>query len=228
MTLRLPDPTPKRAALGFWVSQRAALGVGASRRARVAGQGAQRGISLVIVIVLIGAMALASAASLRSSAGSLQLLRVRSMQALALEQAHWALHYCEAQLRLASAARNPALADTALPLTTPAAMAWLVAANWQSGSIGAPLVSPQASPSSASGLKAASCLAERQLLGGGASDAASIYVVTARGLSPDHSADAATGATRVGAAVWLQSTVLITDGQVRARSHKLIVNPPLR
>ena len=170
MTLRLRDPKPQRA--------------------RALGQGAQRGISLVIVIVLIGAMALASAASLRASAGSLQLLRVRSMQALALEQAHWALHYCEAQLRLASAARNPALADAALPLTTPAAMAWPVAANWQSGAIGAPLV--------------------------------------ARGLSPDHSADAATGATRAGAAVWLQSKVLITDGQVRARSHKLIVNPPLR
>lgn len=228
MTLRRRDPTPQRIALGFWVSQRAALGVLPSQRARALGQGVQRGISLVIVIVLIGAMALASAASLRASAGSLQLLRVRSMQALALEQAHWALYYCEAQLRLASDARNPALADAALPLTTPAAMAWSVAANWHSGAIGAPLVWPVPSASSAPGLKAASCLAERQLLGGGPAAAAPIYVVTARGLSPDHSADAATGATRAGAAVWLQSTVLITDGQVRARSHKLIVNPPLR
>lgn len=214
MTLRRPTP------------QGAAFAVLAARHARAGRQSAQRGISLVIVIVLIGAMALASAASLRSSAGSLQLLRVRSMQALALEQAHWALHYCEAQLRLASAARNPALADAALPLTTPAATAWSVAANWQPGALASPLVSPLASTISASGLKAASCLAERQLLGG--DPPAPIYVVTARGLSPDHSADAATGATRAGAAAWLQSTVLMADGQVRARSHKRIVNPPLR
>lgn len=188
---------------------------------------AQRGISLVIVLVLIGAMALASAASLRASAGSLQLLRVRSMQQLALEQAQLALHYCEAQLRLASSARNPALADAALPLTLPTAMAWPVAAHWQSGAIGVPLVLAAPSASSATGLKPASCLVERQLLEGGPVGVP-IYIVTARGLSPDHSADASTGMTRSGAAVWLQSAVLITDGQVRARSHKRIVNPPLR
>ncbi len=197
-----------------------------ARRAPAGRTAAQMGLSLVIVLVLIGAMALASAASLRASAGSLQLLRVRSMQQLALEQAQFALQYCEAQLRLASAARNPALADAALPLTSPAAMAWPVAANWQAGaiSVSAPLVPATPSPP---GLKPASCLVERQLLAGGG-NGVPIYIVTARGLSPDHSADASTGATRSGAAIWLQSTVLIADGQVRARSHRRIVNPPLR
>lgn len=194
------------------------------RRASAGSPRAQQGISLVIVLVLIGAMALASAASLRASAGSLQLLRVRSMQQLALEQAQFALQSCEAQLRLASSARHPALADAAVPLTLPTAMAWPVAAHWQSGPIGLPLGSPALS---LSGLKSASCLVERQLLEGG-SVGVPIYIVTARGLSPDHSVDASTGLTRGGASVWLQSVVLIADGQVRARSHRRIVNPPLR
>jgi hypothetical protein len=195
-----------------------------SRRVPARRAAAQMGISLVIVLILIGAMALASAASLRASAGSLQLLRVRSMQALALEQAQFALQYCESQLRLASAARNPALADAALPLPSPQAMAWPLAANWQSGAISVP---PVLSAPSAPGSTPASCLVERQVLGGSHGDVP-IYVVTARGLSPDHSADASTGATRSGAAAWLQSTVLIAEGQVRARSHRRIVNPPLR
>jgi len=183
----------------------------------------ERGISLVIVLILLGAMSLASLASLRASAGSMQLLRARAMQQLALEQAQFALQHCQAQLLLPSPARDPRLADSALPLSTAQAMVWTVAANWQTGGPSVSVPPPPLAPSS----PPASCLVERQLLEGLGADS-SVYVITARGLSPDHSPDALTGATRTGVALWLQATVLVEGTKLRARSHTRIINPPLR
>lgn len=71
------------------------------------------------------------------------------------------------------------------------------------------------------------CLVEKQILKN-QPDGLPIHVITARGFSPDHRADASTGATTAGVALWLQSTVLIEEAQVRARSFKRILNPPLR
>jgi hypothetical protein len=55
-----------------------------------------------------------------------------------------------------------------------------------------------------------------------------VYLVNARGFSPDHRSDTTSGATTAGTAVWLQSTLLIENTQVRARLWRRILHPPLR
>lgn len=183
----------------------------------------EQGISLVIVLILLGSMALGSVAALRSSGGSLQVGRAWLMQALAQEQAQAGLRYCEAQLQLPNASRDPRLADQALTWSNQAQMAWNEAAVWQSGT----QVVTAVLPASMAATKPPVCLVEKQVLMNQPDDLP-IYVVTARGFSPDHRADASSGATTAGVALWLQSTVLIEDGQVRARGFKRIINPPLR
>lgn len=183
--------------------------------------GAARGFSLVVVLVLLGAIALASAAALRRSAGSIHLARAQLMRSMAHEQAQAGLLFCEAQLLLPSASRLPALAQSVIAVGTPSQPVWTSAALWRAGTAGV------AAPQSDSGGKPPVCLVEmlalsEQLPG------TSVYIINARGFSPDHRADATTGATRAGVAVWLQSTLLMENAQVRARLWRRIVNPPLR
>lgn len=183
--------------------------------------GAAQGFSLVVVLVLLGAIALASAAALRRSAGSTQLARVQLMRVIAHEQAQAGLLFCEAQVLLPSASRLPALAQGAIPVGTLSQPVWTSAALWRAGTAGVTV------PQGASGGKPPVCLVEMQTLpeqppGTG------VYIINARGFSPDHRADATSGATLAGAAVWLQSTLLIENAQVRARLWRRILNPPLR
>ncbi|MEI7784915.1 MAG: hypothetical protein WCK08_11070 [Betaproteobacteria bacterium] len=181
------------------------------------------GFSLVVVLVLLGAIALGSVAALRGSAGSTQLARAQLMRAMAQEQAQAGLLYCEAQVLLPSAARLPALAQGAIPSSTPTQPAWASAALWRSGT--ALVAVPWAE--AASGGKSPVCLVEAQNLpeqGPGVT----VYTVNARGFSPDHRADATSGVTVAGVAVWLQSTLLIENAQVRARLWRRMLNPPLR
>lgn len=182
-----------------------------------------RGFSLVVVLLLLGAIALVSAAALRRSAGSTQLARAQLMRAWAHEQAQAGLLYCEAQLLLPSAARVPALAQGAIALSKPAQPVWTSPALWRAGS--ALLEAPVAAVTP--GSKPPVCFVEMQALPEQA-QALPIYIVNARGFSPDHQADASSGATTAGAVVWLQSTLLIDNAQVRARLWRRILNPPLR
>ncbi len=184
---------------------------------------AERGFSLLVVLVLLGAIALGSAAALRRSAGSTQLARAQLMRSIAHEQAQAGLLYCEAQLLLPSAARVPVLAQSALALSSGAQPAWTSAALWQAGTALATV--PVAAAASAG--KPPVCQVETQTLpeqGPGVT----VYLVNARGFSPDHRSDTTSGATTAGTAVWLQSTLLIENAQVRARLWRRILNPPLR
>jgi hypothetical protein len=55
-----------------------------------------------------------------------------------------------------------------------------------------------------------------------------VYIVTARGFSPDYRADALSGLSVTGTSVWLQRVLLIDDARVSARTDRRILNPPLR
>lgn len=173
-----------------------------------------RGFSLVMVLILLGALALASAHTLKSASGSEKVATSFRMQALALQSAEQALRYCEAQLLLSDAQRVGVLRDAALPVTTAAAPAWTRAALWSSGAL--------ASPAVGAGTPSPVCMAEKQTVSSG-----QVHVVTARGLSPDWRGDTA-AATLGGSAVWLQSIVLIQADSVRERVQRRILQPPLR
>jgi hypothetical protein len=182
-----------------------------------------RGFTLVVVLVLLAALAWGTAASLRGTAGSTRVGQVQLMQAYAQEQAELALGHCRGQLLLPMGTRDPRLSDPALPLTTASNPAWASASLWRTDAllIEAPVMQPQ------SGSRWPVCFVERQWLPD-QPRGLPIYVVTARGFSPDYRADPASGSTLAGSAFWLQSVLLIEDGQLRARTDRRLLNPPLR
>lgn len=185
---------------------------------------AQQGFSLVMVLILLGALALASAQALRASTGTEKLGISWRMQGMALQSAEAALRYCEAQLLLPDAERVPALREAALPVATAAAPAWAQAVRWAAGHLTSPPASWWAAPALAGGPGPAPvCMAEKQPL-----ESVQLLVITARGLSPDWRGEASTGATLGGSTAWLQSILLIHQGAVRNRLQRRLVLPPLR
>jgi hypothetical protein len=183
----------------------------------------RRGFSLVLVLILLGALALGAAHTLQSAGGSEKVATSFRMQGLARESAEAVLRFCESQLLLPDAQRLSALRETALPLSGASAPAWADAAIWASG---APVALPAHTwspwPAGTQARAAPVCLVEKQPLG-----SAWAHVVTARGFSPDWRGDAL-AATVGGSAVWLQSWLLIHDGRVRDRVQRRIIQPPLR
>lgn len=173
-----------------------------------------RGFSLVMVLILLGALALASAHTLRSATGSEKVATSFRMQALALQSAEQALRYCEAQLLLPDAMRPAAFKEGALAVSTASSPAWAQAARWSFGA----LALPQAAPDGPRSV----CMVEKQAVAAG-----QVHVVTARGLSPDWRGDPA-AATLGGSAVWVQSIVLIEADRVRERVQRRILQPPVR
>ena len=91
------------------------------------------------------------------------------------------------------------------------ATVWGNGASWLGG-VGAaasmtnlPESQIKSSDSSFAPSKLPQCMAERQTL----ADGTFAHVVTARGFSPDYTADSTTGVTTNGSVVWLQSTLLL-------------------
>ena len=173
-------------------------GARASRAARVraglAAAGAQ-GFALIFALLMLVAIGLCAAAIMRNVTGGDQVATNSRLQAQAGQYAQLALRWCEMQLALASAVRSVA----PLPAATPPA--WTAQRNWTTGGadaahtltaadIGSPVL-PRSAPQ---------CLLEATAL-------QHVYTVTARGFSPDFSADASTGATRSGGVAWVQAMV---------------------
>jgi hypothetical protein len=177
---------------------------------------ASGGFSLVVVLILLGALALASAHTMRSASSSAKVANSFHMQAMALQSAQTVLYFCEQQLLQPEAQRLAQLLDAALPVGTAAAPVWLQAARWRS----AALLSPPASWLASGVLPV--CMVEKQPLGAG-----HVHVVTARGFSPDWRGDTE-AATLGGSAVWLQSVVLVDAGEVRDRVQRRLLQPPVR
>ncbi len=173
----------------------------------------EAGAVLVVVLLLVAALALASAASWRLAQGTVKVAAGFRQQALALQAAEAALRRCEAQLLLPEAERLPALQDAAMPLGSAAAPVWAQAARWAPGQSLAWL-GEAAGP-------APLCLAERQAVEGG-----EVLVLTARGFSPEWQGDAS-GKTVRGVAAWVQATVLVQDGRLRERVQRRLLRPPV-
>ena len=74
----------------------------------------QSGVSLIIVLIMLGVIALTSAATLRNASSNERVSNNFRMQVLAQEYAEAALRYCESQLTLADATRVDALKESNL------------------------------------------------------------------------------------------------------------------
>lgn len=201
----------------------------------------QSGAALITVMVMLVVIGLTAAAALRSASSGERFTRNTRLQQLTQQYAEAGLRYCEAELlksddpAAGGGLRVSTLAEARLVDTAwNAPSTWSQAASWTTASGGAALsrtVLPQAyvqSPDSALAPgRPPECVVEKQVL----ADGNRVYVVTARGFSPGYEAEAGTGATRSGAVVWVQSTVLLELGAgqgIRDRNWRRIINPPIR
>lgn len=213
----------------------------------------ERGVTLLVVMVLLLILGLSAAAVLRNAASGERFAHNLRQQQLAQQQAELALRYCEAELRKpdggepglppGAVLREPILAEAGLTRTAwDAPPAWRQGANWigMGGAASARVVLPQDHAGSpASGLvpgRQPECLVELQVL----ADGALVHVVTARGFSPAYPAGAdvdPSASPAGGAVVWLQSILLLgvmaPGDEVLARRPILdrlwrrILQPPL-
>lgn len=175
----------------------------------------QAGISLIIVMVMVVIIGITSAAAIRNATTGERSTNNIRMQGLAQQYAEAALRYCEGQVLLPDAGRA-VLKEATITLVTPfgADPGWNKSTTWIAGAGVAGDASASRISLGVGQIKSGDstlvpktlpqCVAERQLLANGTS----VYVVTARGFSPDYTFTAATGATKSGSVVWLQSTLL--------------------
>ena len=167
----------------------------ASRAVRARRRSVARGFSLIIAMLMLAVIGLASAAIMRNATSGDQVANNNRLQTQANQYAQLALRFCELQMALPPDARSVTL----LPAT--AKGAWTLQDNWTKPGPGAArtllatdmgsAVQPRVAPQ---------CMME-------ATDVPKVYTVTARGFSADFRADAGTGATRTGSAIWLQATI---------------------
>jgi Tfp pilus assembly protein PilX len=203
----------------------------------------QRGVSLLIVLIMLVIIGMTSAASLRSASSNERISNNFRMHALAEQYAEAALRYCETQLTLADGARMDSLKEASLRVFTGAAYpAWANPLTWTgAGGAFASLTSvPEAVVKSAdSAFKPTllpQCAVEKQslalTLNGAPAGAADVYVITARGFSTDYSASPQ-GVSLTGSVVWLQSLVSVRRaapadaGTLADRVWRRIINPPV-
>lgn len=187
-----------------------------------------RGFSLVMVLLLLAALALGTAQVLGLGAGSARTVAGYRAQDQALQAAQAALRHCETLLLLPATQRPASWQPSALLQGSAAAPAWTQARHWQGAGLAlAPPLWPLTATSTAtSSAPMSSCLVERQAVGAG-----EVFVVTARGLSPQARLDAAGVRPASGQAVWLQSIVLLSPGpsaQVVARTQRRLLQPQIR
>ncbi len=200
----------------------------------------QSGASLIIVLIMLGVIALTSAATLRNASSNERVSNNLRMQVLAQEYAEAALRYCESQLTLADVSRVDALKESNLlaasGLTTPA---WQNRGTWSGGSSAARVSVPEvfvvSSESAFKPGKMPDCVVDKQTM-----DSGFVYVITARGFSSDYAADAR-GFTVAGSVVWLQTLVSIqrsvvadpvtgphdSTATLADRTWRRILNPPV-
>lgn len=171
----------------------------------------QRGVTLIIALIVLLIIGLASASMMRGALVSDQIAGNTRSQTQAAQAADVALRYCERQLPAPPATACPAgifCLAAAVPVApaTAASGAWEAASNWHGAGRAASVnVVPSSAMKSAVSTTSFSnlpeCIIERSPL------SAAAYVVTARGFSPDYVADKKTGKTTSGSVVWVQSTV---------------------
>ncbi len=185
---------------------------------------AQRGISLIIVLILVVVIGLTASSAMRSATSSQRVTNNVRMDNMAQQYAEAALRFCEAQMAIPATNVGPLPVRDGRLMNPPAidtnagvAPAWQNTVSWR-GAAAAPMVPPHAAAtrialtagqiSSAASTytptKLPECIVETQSIGGLVSPF-NVTVVTARGFSMDYREDAATGATTNGSVVWLQS-----------------------
>lgn len=162
----------------------------------------QRGITLIVALVMLVIIGFMSAAVMRGALTGETVANNLRVQNFAMQQAQLGLRYCESMINAPQATRDAAGVIIYGKPANEASYQWKKFATWHA----APLVADdvpdtwQSADAKFQPAKAPQCLIEGEVSLAGA------YVVTARGFSPDYSEDG-NGHTSSGSVVWLQSIV---------------------
>lgn len=173
----------------------------------LASRRASRGISLIIVLIMMIIIGITAATAMRSATSEQRATNNMRVEASALQFAEAALRYCEDQMKKNSGDRVSTLQTSAIGAATtfgPTTSGWEDPLTW-TGATGRKSSTRTTVPDSVVKdtsntvlpNKKPECVVEN-MTGYG-------VVITARGFSPDYDVDTSTGYTKSGAVVWLQS-----------------------
>lgn len=192
----------------------------------------QRGVSLIIVLIMVLIIGLTSVAAIRSATSSEKVTLAIRSEKLTQQYADAALKYCESEIALADADpnRDASLKEAMIDASTAAAAAlgagqeaWEQPASWVSANAGAGLASSLTtigiaffksaeSSYSPSATYLPQCLVEKVnypvIPATVPATTKTGYMVTARAFSPDYKAKN-DGTTDYGSVVWVQSLVFL-------------------
>jgi len=166
----------------------------------------QEGIVLIVVLIMLVVIGLVSVNMMRESLSTDLVSSNARSEALASEAAQIALAYCEAESVKAS---STTVTKKAKPASGNAI--WQTRSNWdlEATQANAPYTLTEAqlieSNASFKANKMPQCMAEFSTATNGTD---TVLLVTARGFSPDYTADA-NGDTASGSVVWLQSILRV-------------------
>lgn len=168
---------------------------------------ASRGVSLIIVLIMMIIIGITAATAMRSATSEQRATNNQRVEATALQYAEAALRYCENEMKKNSPLRVSSLRTANIYTSTgpgPSTSGWEDPATW-TGSGGRASASrttvldstiQDSATQTDLPTKSPECVVEN-MTGYG-------VVITARGFSPDYHADGS-GYTDRGAVVWLQS-----------------------
>lgn len=167
--------------------------------------GRERGVSLILTLVLLVVIGLTAASAMKSAVSSERVINNLRAESLAQQYAETALRYCEGQLALPSASRVLSLQDSQLtPTVAITAASWQQSSTWTATPTAVTTMDAalyyNATNSTFQVATAPQCLVNRVTLAGGSTS----FVVTARGFSPDYRRNP-DGTTASGSVVWIQS-----------------------
>jgi Tfp pilus assembly protein PilX len=159
---------------------------------------AQRGVSLIIAMVMLVVIGFVSVGIMRRASSADQVALNNRLQTQASESAQAALKFCENEV---TKVQTAPVNIQAAPVP-PALAAWTKSDNWLvAGKNVAYTLKSTDLPGTVAPVKLPQCIIEHSPVN------ASLYVITARGFSNDFTANAS-GTTLTGSVVWLQSNLL--------------------
>jgi Tfp pilus assembly protein PilX len=162
----------------------------------------QRGVVLIVALVMLAIIGLMSAAVMRNALSNDVVSDNNRRSNQATQAAQAALRYCEQLLtgEVTVPAGATAL-STAAAETNPSNERWTSFSNWKlATNAGGPVSVPSTVYASS---KAPQCMAQKRTLG-----SSEVIVVTARGFSDNYAENSdASGRTKAGSVVWLQSII---------------------
>ncbi len=165
-----------------------------------------RGMTLVVVLLLLVVMGLTATVAMRSAITQEKWVNNYRAESAAQYQAEFALHYCESELLKPSGSRVVAFqAVESLPVRTLGSLKWPDSTAWVTPAAGVSPVAAYLALDLAQAQGATvppDCLVERLQL---RDDGEEVWVATARGFSADYTPGAGAGQQLSGSVVWLQS-----------------------